>query len=207
VDWQIATGRTDLGSKVIRHTTSRIEVADVDHGSDTATPAAAQSASWPASLRSNTFAIKRFIHISLRLFEATMGKIVDGSNQPMQAGTLPPLNAGTYRTRTWTRVGQRSKPVTSSAYRRGWRSSSARSNSLQAQSVKSTTRSASRITSRLSRRCRIAAFRSSGNTVRHWRALPGNFPPGSSIRTRMRPRAAAESSWRRLALPPVPCMH
>jgi ADP-ribose pyrophosphatase len=33
------------------------------------------------------------------------------------------------------------------------------------------------------------------------------FPAGSSIRTRMRPRAAAESSWRRLALPPVPCMH
>ena len=69
--------------------------------------------------------------------------------------------------------------------------------------VNCTTRSASRITSPLSRRCRIVAFPSSGNTVRHWRALPGNFLPGSSTRMRMRPRAAAENSWRRLALPPV----
>jgi hypothetical protein len=46
------------------------------------------------------------------------------------------------------------------------------------------TRSASRITSPSSRRCRIAAFPSSGNTVRRWRALPGNCRPGSSSRAR-----------------------
>jgi ADP-ribose diphosphatase len=37
-------------------------------------------------------------------------------------------------------------------------------------------------------------------------ALPGNCLSGSSIPTRMRPRAAAESSWRRRVLPPASYM-
>src|SRR5271169_5201437 len=37
--------------------------------------------------------------------------------------------------RTWLRIGPRSKPVTPGAYHRGWRSSSAKSSSLRAQSV------------------------------------------------------------------------
>src|SRR5271169_2758957 len=59
-----------VGTKVSSHTTRRIEVADVDHGSDTATPTAAQSAIWASRLRSSTLAAnRRFVFISLSYFE------------------------------------------------------------------------------------------------------------------------------------------
>jgi hypothetical protein len=70
----------------------------------------------------------------------------------------------------------------------------------------STTRSASRITSQSSQSCRISAFLSSGNTAQRWRALPGNFLAGLIDPDEDAAAFDAESSWRRLALPPVQCM-
>ena len=61
----VTRGKPELSKNHSSQRTRKIEVADVDHGRDTATPTAAQSAIWAIRLRSSTFAIKRFILMSL----------------------------------------------------------------------------------------------------------------------------------------------